>query len=158
MNNAKFRADLKRITEKAKNKTNLFVRKLVLDLDRRIILKSPVGNPSAWKSPAPEGYIGGTFKANWNIGFSTPDTSVSDAVDPSPYDTVSNSSASILRANAKLESFVAGTIVYITNSLPYAYRLEYESWSDQAPAGMVRTTLAELNSAIQAVGAEVRLV
>jgi hypothetical protein len=138
MNNAKFRADLKRITEKAKNKTNLFVRKLVLDLDRRIILKSPADT--------------GRFKANWQIGYGTPDIETVSTLDESGSLTIAKHESEVLSKD------LTGTIVYITNSLPYAYRLEYEGWSQQARAGMVRTTLAELNSAIQAVGAEVRLV
>ena len=37
----------------------------------------------------------------------------------------------------------AGQTIFITNSLPYAYRLEYDGWSRQAPAGMVRVTVVE---------------
>lgn len=138
MNNARFRTDLKRIIEKTKDKTNLFVRKLVLDLDRRVILKSPVDT--------------GRFKANWQIGYGTPDIETVETLDKS-------GSLTMAKHQAEVSSkILAGSVIYITNSLPYAYRLEYEGWSKQAPSGMVRTTLAELNSAVQAIGAEVRLV
>jgi hypothetical protein len=138
MNNARFRTDLKRIVEKTKDKTNLFVRKLVLDLDRRVILKSPVDT--------------GRFKANWQIGYGTPDIETVETLDKS-------GSLTMAKHQAEVSSkILAGSVIYITNSLPYAYRLEYEGWSKQAPSGMVRITLAELNSAVQAIGAEVRLV
>jgi hypothetical protein len=136
MNNNRFRTDMKRIVEKTKDKTNMFARKLVLDLDRRMVLKSPVDT--------------GRFKANWNIGYGSIDTSTSEATDKS-------GTATLARHQAEVRD-ASGTVIYITNSLPYAYRLEYEGWSKQAPMGMVRTTLAELNSAIRAVGMEVRLV
>jgi len=142
MNNARFRTDLKRIVEKTKDKTNLFIRKLVLDLDRRVILKSPVDT--------------GRFKANWQIGYGTPDIETVETLDKS-------GSLTMAKHQAEVSSkILAGSIIYITNSLPYAYRLEYGDngipWSKQAPQGMVRITLAELNSAVQAIGAEVRLV
>lgn len=34
-----------------------------------------------------------------------------------------------------------GNILWITNNLPYIYRLEYEGWSKQAPRGMVRIAI-----------------
>lgn len=36
----------------------------------------------------------------------------------------------------------AGSVVYLTNNVPYINRLEYEGWSQQAPAGMVRVSIA----------------
>ena len=39
---------------------------------------------------------------------------------------------------------LAGNVVYLTNNLPYAQRLEYEGWSKQAPAGMVRVNMARI--------------
>lgn len=32
--------------------------------------------------------------------------------------------------------------VYFTNMMPYAQRIEFEGWSDQAPEGMVRKNVA----------------
>jgi hypothetical protein len=50
----------------------------------------------------------------------------------------------------------AGDVVFITNGLPYIKRLEYESWSDQNPAGMVRVTLAELRPLVEQVADKIR--
>ena len=38
-----------------------------------------------------------------------------------------------------------GTFI-LTNNLPYAERIEYEGWSDQAPIGVVRVSLARVAS------------
>lgn len=136
MTNNKFRQDIARIINRANNKQNQFVRKLCLQIDRSVVLKSPVDT--------------GRFRANWNVGYNTIDTSITTSTDAS-------GSASIAKASAKLSlGDLTGKTIFITNSLPYAYRLEYEGWSKQAPQGMVRITLAELNSTIQKVGAEVR--
>lgn len=144
MTNDKFRQDVKNIINKGNNRQNLFVRALCLKIDRQVVLKSPVDK--------------GTFKANWNVSFGSPDTSVTDKTDTSPIKTVNSSSASIIAANNKLKTYKTGTTVFITNSMPYAYRLEYEGWSKQAPQGMVRTTIAELNTILQEAGAEVKVL
>jgi hypothetical protein len=48
----------------------------------------------------------------------------------------------------KIGSWRWGEIIYLTNSLPYARRLEY-GWSKQAPAGMVRITVANFERHLQ---------
>jgi len=40
----------------------------------------------------------------------------------------------------------AGKQVFLTNNLPYIQRLEYDAWSSQAPAGMVRASIARFTS------------
>lgn len=37
-----------------------------------------------------------------------------------------------------ISSFRLDGVIYLTNSLPYANRIEYEGWSQKAPDGMVR--------------------
>lgn len=135
-NNNKFRQDMAKIINKTKEKGNVFVRKLCLELDASMVRKSPVDT--------------GRFKGNWNVSFNAPDTSTAEVTDTS-------GTLSIAKAQAVLSgSSWVGSTVFITNSLPYAYRLEYEGWSNQAPQGMVRITLAEMNSTIQKVGLEVK--
>ena len=36
----------------------------------------------------------------------------------------------------------AGSVVYLTNNVPYIQKLEYEGWSQQAPSGMVRVSIS----------------
>lgn len=39
--------------------------------------------------------------------------------------------------------------VYLTNNLPYAYRIEYDGWSGKAPEGMVRKNFARIIQNLQ---------
>jgi hypothetical protein len=101
-----------------------------------MVLKSPVDT--------------GRFRANWQIGFNQPDTKTTDETDLTGM-------AQISRAQSELNSIkINGQTIYITNSLPYAYRLEYEGWSLQAPQGMVRITLAELSGILNKAAYEVK--
>jgi hypothetical protein len=52
------------------------------------------------------------------------------------------------------ESGAAGKVHYLTNNLPYAYRLEY-GWSRQAPNGMVGVTVVEFQSIVNAAAKDV---
>ena len=61
-----FASDVKRFSENAKKKLDEQVRGITLELFSSIILSSPVGNPTLWKSKPPKGYVGGRFRANWN--------------------------------------------------------------------------------------------
>jgi hypothetical protein len=134
--NDKFRGDIKRFITKSNAVLDKYAKAVVLNLDKSMVMKSPVDT--------------GRFRANWNIGIGSVDSNTSDATDIS-------GSGAISKAVAELNSFkVNGQIIYITNSLPYAYRLEYEGWSSQSPQGMVRITLAELSGILRQAAYEVK--
>ena len=115
---------LQRLTEKAKGDLATVVRKATRDAFTRVVLKSPVDT--------------GRFRANWNFSVGAPDYSV----------TPSTNQARGQTEAAKALAMQVGTIAYLSNGLPYARRLE-NGWSKQAPAGMVRTTVAEFNAIVQ---------
>ena len=52
-----FELALAAFAEKAGNRANDVVRKVVIDVTASVVDKSPVGNPDLWKRPAPEGYV-----------------------------------------------------------------------------------------------------
>ena len=120
-----FALDLKKACDKAKGQTELVARKVMLDLFSRVIMKSPVDT--------------GRFRANWNVAYGSPDTSTTEAKDKS-------GSASVGKMQKQVISAPMGGSVFLTNSLPYSMRLEYDSWSKQAPAGMVRLSLVEITN------------
>lgn len=152
-----FGLDLKKFADSANAVANAVVRKVVFDVDASLVMKSPVGNPELWaiNSTAkaynqealeagssdslgivkPAGYVGGRFRANWQYGFDNPNRTVTANVDP-------EGSASISRVEGQISAIASGHKHYLTNSLPYAKRLE-EGWSKQAPNGMVALTVAE---------------
>ena len=129
-----FAEDFAKICERAGDRVDAVVRSAVLGLGASIVQKSPVGNPDLWQGPAPEGYSGGRFKGNWQYGQGAINTSTSSAIDAS-------GESSIGRIQQGLENWKPGQRIYITNSLPYAKRLEYDAWSQQAPGGMVRLSV-----------------
>lgn len=105
----------------------------------------PVGNPDAWKYPAPPGYEPGTFMANWNASLNAPNESMNLAAKDD------SGAATHAAANAVIDGMKIGENFYFTNSVPYAARLEYEGWSwTQAPAGMVRVTVAGIGQRVEA--------
>ncbi|WEI20123.1 hypothetical protein PY247_10605 [Acinetobacter proteolyticus] len=91
-----------------------------LDLVQGIITATPVDT--------------GAARGNW-IASKTPiNTFDKNVTDKSGQRTI-NKSFVFFAHNAKL-----GSLIYIQNNLPYIERLE-NGWSDQAPLGMVSTTL-----------------
>lgn len=88
-----------------------------------------------------KGYVGGRFKGNWQITVGSPPSDEIDRIDK-------NGGLTIAVESAKLDNFTAGLPIFITNKLPYGQRLEYEGWSKQAPAGMVRISIAEFQNIV----------
>jgi hypothetical protein len=120
-------SDLQRIAQRNKQKA---VKVMQNSLMR-------VGSPMVVMSPVDEG----RFKGNWMAAYGAPDTSTTDNTD-------ATGAASIGRLKSKLEVLQGGMVFYFTNSLPYAERLEY-GWSEQAPAGMVRVSVASWQSIVE---------
>lgn len=148
-NPQKFAAEFAKMLRAAEYKAELVVKKSAMQVLSAIELKSPVGDPDTWASPAPLGYTGGQFRANWNLSIEAMDTDTTTDKDPS-------GEVAIKRAQGRIESYQLGDKIFITNSLPYAYRLEYEGWSRQAPQGMVRITALEFEQYVSEQAAKIR--
>lgn len=114
-------ADLAKIAARNKAKLLKVAQNSLMRVGGSIVLKSPVDT--------------GRFRANWMSAYGGIDSSTTDAVSTS-------GAESIGRLDAKLNGLAVGQLFYFTNSLPYAQRLEYDAWSQQAPAGMVRLSVA----------------
>jgi hypothetical protein len=106
------------------------IRAATSEVFKNIIMMTPVGNPSQWKNPAsaPEGYVGGNARGNWHCTIGSP------FVGEDRTSTVEKIQSTIPRR--------AGSVVYLTNNVPYIRALEYDFHSRQAPAGMVRVSVA----------------
>lgn len=77
----------------------------------------------------------GSFRASWRMSLHAPDISVTiGGAEGAPLIPPSTPSA---------PSMKLGDTLFISNSLPYSYRLEY-GWSDQAPSGVLRVTVQSL--------------
>lgn len=120
-----FSLQLATFAKKAGANADLVVRKVVLDVGKSVVEKSPVDT--------------GRFRANWQHSVGESNDATSEAVDPSGSATIATLGASIAATPA------AGQTHYLTNSLPYAIPLE-NGHSKQAPAGMVGITVVEYQS------------
>lgn len=110
----------------------LFTRKIGLEAYRRIVLKTPVDT--------------GRARGNWDMTIGSPATGASDTIgplEPKPAGWKSGDVTSGLQAIQSLKPFET---IYITNNLPYIRRLEEDSWSQQFTAGMVASTVQELQN------------
>lgn len=121
MSNAAFKKNFQALLDRVGNKAEMVTRKVMLDVYASMVGKSPVDT--------------GRFRGNWQVGFGGINTSTDSPEDK-------EGSGAIAAAQGQIMQAKLGGVIYLTNSLPYARRLEY-GWSQQAPQGMVRLTIAE---------------
>lgn len=114
--------DLSRFIKKTTTNVDAKVRVICLDLMSGIVLKTPVDT--------------GRARANWQASIGSPRSDTTTSTDKNGSGTIA--------ANADVVARAPGNIFWLTNNLPYISRLEYEGWSNQAPRGMVRITIDEV--------------
>jgi len=129
-----FGLQIKRWTRKAKTRCDVVTREVNLRVGTRIIMRSPVDT--------------GLFRGNWQAGIGNKPRGVMQIYDPSGQDAIS-------RLSGVTNLLNAGDKFFFTNNLPYALALEY-GHSSQAPAGMVRITLAEFHQITREAVAEAK--
>lgn len=127
-----FTLDVTNFVNKASNTADAEVRKICLDLLTGIVLKTPVDT--------------GRARANWFTSVGSPSGNVTASTDPSGASAISSGLSAISKAT--------GNVLWITNNLPYIYRLEFGTYNNgpktvggfsrQAPAGMVRVTINDI--------------
>lgn len=145
--NTAFAEQIRAFAKSADERADLVVRKIIFDLSTALVLKSPVGDPKYWKRKPPPGYVGGRFRGNWQYASDGIDHTITSPIDKS-------GGATISRIVGKVTARTLGHVHYITNSLPYANRLEEgHSWR-QAPIGMVQVTILEFEPIVRSAAAE----
>jgi len=82
-------------------------------------------------------YVGGRFRGNWQVSFDVAKTGTLERIDPSGNDSKGEGVGVIQGFTTQV-----GTI-WMMNNLPYGQPLEY-GHSSQAPAGMVRISVLEV--------------
>lgn len=138
-----FALDIQKFAKKCVTRSDLVVRKVVLDIGRSLVEKTPVGNPDLWQNPdnKPDGYVGGHARANWSH-------SIGALVNQEFKEIDATGGASIDRIISSVPIKAAGKVHYIQNSLPYMQALE-DGHSTQAPAGIVAVTEVEFQDYVQ---------
>ncbi len=127
-----FAVQIKQFADKAKGNIGLVVRKIALEMFGRVIMKSPV--------------LTGRFKGNWLVAIGSIPAGTLELTDK-------DGSATIARVDAEVLNLKAGDVITLVNNLDYANSLEY-GHSKQAPAGMVRTTVAEFGGVVTAAASD----
>jgi hypothetical protein len=123
-NTNKFILEIGDWLKQAKEDGDKILRKVTLDMFSRVVMRSPVDT--------------GRFRNNWYPSIGAPVSQTNEGVDPSGAKTIGK--ISNIAATAKM-----GDMIWMSNSLPYAWRLE-TGWSKQAPAGFVGITVLEFQS------------
>jgi len=132
---AGFADQVKAWERKTSSKMDLAVRKIALEMFRRIILKSPV--------------LSGRFRGNWQLAIGSVPEGTLELDDKTGTATIAKGAATALGINA-------GDTIYFANNLPYARRLE-EGYSQKAPNGMVALTIQEFQSVVSRIGIELSI-
>lgn len=129
-----FAADLAKLCAKAGDKAELVVRKVALDMGGTLIDMSPVDS--------------GRFRNNWVTATGSMSTATGASADPS-----GGTARTLLQM--KVADWKPGQTIWLTNSMPYAMRLEH-GHSKQAPAGMVKLTVQNYAQAVAKAARELK--
>lgn len=123
-----FSLDVAKWAQKTNQDIERINKAIILELFTSVILDTPV--------------LEGRLRGNWLVTSSNPATGTVEVTDPSGQQTVKNVE-SFIRAMSGKGDFS----VYLTNNMPYAYRIEYDGWSSvKAPAGMVRKNFIRITN------------
>ncbi len=121
----------------------------LLEMYKKIIDRTPVGDPSLWKWPAHSDYTPGTLRASWQLSFNGQQRSTAGRF-ASASQTLEGYGLS-LKVGSSSKQFAT-----ISNPQPYAQRVE-SGWSTQAPEGMMRVTVSEYTSIVNQQAAKYRI-
>jgi hypothetical protein len=105
---------------------------------------TPMGKPETWKRAPPADYTPGAFKSNWRLSVDR----VDDTFDPN------RTSSFFVASAADLPATPFGHRFVFSNAAPYAWRIEEDQWSNQAPGGVVGPVALEFNRIVAAASAK----
>ena len=129
-----FALDMSHFINHAGTNINTITKKVVLDVMRSVIRKSPVDT--------------GRFKGNWQYGVNEMPTGVTDIHDESGQGTIAH-------ITGQIPPQAAGKLHYIVNNLPYSIALENGHSSQCPPHGMVGLTISEYQMIVNNAAQEV---
>lgn len=130
-----FTLALSQYAAKAKENADAAVRGVVLTIQSRLVIRSPVDT--------------GRFRANWRYGVGTAPEGVIETTGTTESPSPGAPPPDLVPGEG------AGRVHYLVNNLPYAWALE-RGHSGQAPTGLVGLTAIEFQSITDTVAGEVR--
>ena len=128
MSNDAFKASFARAIAATGEKAQLLCRKWAIEIANELIERSPVNT--------------GRFRANWMSGYGAVNYTTTADTDKDGTETSGRIASGLMQWD--------GATLYVTNSLPYAQRLE-DGWSKQAPGGMVGLTAQRWNKYLESL-------
>jgi len=134
-----FALDMTHFINHAGTNVNTVTKKVVLDVMRAVIRKSPVDT--------------GRFKGNWQYGVNDMPTGVTDIHDDSAHG--QGGQGTLAHTKGLLPPQAAGKLHWIVNNLPYSIALEHGHSSQCPPNGMVGLTITEYQALVQQAVSEV---
>ncbi|MBH3360447.1 HK97 gp10 family phage protein [Pseudomonas guariconensis] len=123
-----FSTQLQQFAETAKEAMDLTFRDVVFFVGQRLVTMSPIDT--------------GRFRSNWQLTAGAPAVG--------EIEEIQSADETLDRLFLAAGDLSAGEVAYIVNNLPYAVPLEY-GHSTQAPAGMVRVTIADFQNIVNRV-------
>lgn len=122
-----FSKDLEKFKQRALAEAEKERRAICVELLRSVVMDTPV--------------LTGRARGNWQMSANTPKRSTTTRESPSWSTVVSEEQNNVGQL---------GDTVYLTNNLPYIYRIEYDGWSkSKAPQGMVRRNVERIKSILR---------
>lgn len=118
--NGSFAQQLQQYRDETLETMDEVFRRVMIEIGTTVIRLSPVDT--------------GRFRGNWQFTVDAPASASLDNLDPDGHETIAKLAADV-------QHLSYGQTAYLVNNLIYAIALEY-GHSGQAPAGMVRITLA----------------
>lgn len=135
-----FASDMEAYAKKAGLSLNQTVVSVALELYGSVIKDTPADT--------------GRARGNWQCSIGSPLSGVLSGEGESGTETDApngdgpKTAAAVKEVRGVLLKYEPGQTVYLANNLPYIRRLEYDGWSDQAPAGMVRKNIARIQQIV----------
>lgn len=148
--------------EYTKRKPVEFLRLVALDALTSLVQQTPVGNETNWKIALRRpgyrkpNYVGGHARRNWQLSVGSPSRTEIAGIDRS-----AGGQQTIAEQERNLLAVREPTIVWLANPAPYIGVIDagkpgtnprYPPWSRQAPQGLIRPTIAAIESKYRRVG------
>ena len=135
-----FASDMEAYAKKAGLSLNQTVISVALELYGSVIKDTPADT--------------GRARGNWQCSIGSPKSGVlsgdseSETETPAPNGDGPKTAAAIQEVRNVALKLLPDQTIFLTNNLPYIRRLEYDGWSSQSPAGMVRKNVARIQSIV----------
>ena len=133
-----FESEFKMESQNAIKAAEETVKVTAFDAFNTAVIISPVANKELWINPPKGPVVGGRFRSNWNLSFSSFDDSTTDSV--------VSQQQKLGELNQIFTAQYSGNYIY-SNNLPYAVPLD-EGHSSQAPTGITDVVAMRIKARI----------